>query len=83
MENQVKIEKRISPFKKTITVSSDKSISIRCILLSSIAIGKSKLFNVLNSEDIENTLQTIKKIGVNYKKKKNVRIKSNVKRKIC
>tara|TARA_B100000401_G_C52813414_1_gene725248 strand:+ start:2870 stop:4195 length:1326 start_codon:yes stop_codon:yes gene_type:complete len=70
VENQVKIEKRISPFKKTITVSSDKSISIRCILLSSIAIGKSKLFNVLNSEDIENTLQTIKKIGVNYKKKK-------------
>ena len=72
MENQVKIEKRISPFKKTITVSSDKSISIRCILLSSIEIGKSKLFNVLNSEDIENTLQTIKKIGVNYKKKKNI-----------
>ena len=47
MKNQVKINQTIKTFKKTIDVSSDKSLSIRCILLSSIAIGKSKIFNLL------------------------------------
>ena len=71
MKNQVKIEKIINPFKKIITVSSDKSLSIRCILLSSIATGKSKIFNLLESEDVTNALKAIKKIGVYYKRKNN------------
>ena len=71
MKNQVKIQKAIKPFKKQISVSSDKSISIRCILLSSIAIGRSKIFNLLESDDVLNTLKSIKKIGVNFEKKKN------------
>ena len=71
MKTQVKIEKIISPFKKVITVSSDKSLSIRCILLSSIAAGKSKIFNLLESEDVINTLKAVKKVGVHYKKKNN------------
>lgn len=71
MKNQIKIESPIKPFKKQIEVSSDKSLSIRCILLSSIALGRSKIFNLLESEDVNNTLKVIKKIGVNYIKKKN------------
>ncbi len=70
MKNQVKIDQVIAPFKKKITVSSDKSLSIRCILLSSIATGKSKIFNLLESEDVNNALIAIKKIGVNYKRRK-------------
>ena len=70
MKNQVKIEKIIKPFNKIITVSSDKSLSIRCVLLSSIAIGRSKIFNLLDSEDVINAIKTIKKLGVKYKKKK-------------
>ena len=61
MKTQVKIEKIINPFKKVITVSSDKSLSIRCILLSSIATGKSKIFNLLESEDVINALKAVKK----------------------
>ena len=71
MKTQVKIEKIINPFKKVITVSSDKSLSIRCILLSSIAAGKSKIFNLLESEDVTNALKTVKKLGVYYRKKNN------------
>ena len=70
MKNHVKIEESIKPFKKEIIVSSDKSLSIRCILLSSIAVGTSKIFNLLESDDVLNALKAIKKIGVNYKKKK-------------
>ena len=69
MKNQIKIESPIKPFKKQIEVSSDKSLSIRCLLLSSIALGKSKIYNLLESEDVNNTLKVIKKLGVNYIKK--------------
>ena len=71
MKNKVEIKNTIKPFKKNITVASDKSLSIRCILISSIAIGKSKIFNLLESEDVESTLKAIKKIGVNFIKRKN------------
>ncbi len=71
MKNQIKINQTIKSFKKTIYVSSDKSLSIRCVLLSSIAVGKSKIFNLLQSEDVMNAISAVKKIGVNVKKKKN------------
>lgn len=72
MKNQVIIKKVIKPFKNKIYVSGDKSISIRCLLLSSIALGKSRIFNILESEDVLNTLKSLKKIGVEFKKKKNL-----------
>ena len=71
MKNQVQINKIIEPFKKQIRVPSDKSLSIRCLLFSSIALGKSKLFNLLESEDVTNALKSIKQLGVKCKKKKN------------
>ena len=71
MKNQVQIDKIIKPFNKQITVPSDKSLSIRCVLFSSIALGKSKIFNLLQSEDVTNSIKAIKKIGVRCIKKKN------------
>ena len=69
MPNQILINKKISQFKKKIEVSSDKSLSIRAVLLASQAIGKSRLLNLLESEDVLNALKAIKKLGINYKKK--------------
>ena len=71
MKNHVLIKKKIKPFNRYIKVSGDKSISIRCILLASQAIGKSKIYNLLESEDVINALLCIKKLGIKYKKVKN------------
>jgi len=71
MKNHIEILNKIKPFKKNIIISSDKSISIRCVLLASQAIGKSRLYNLLESEDVINTLKTISKLGSKYKKLKN------------
>ena len=71
MRNLIEIKNKIKPFKNSIYVTSDKSISIRCVLLASQAIGTSKLYNLLESEDVMNTLYSIKKLGINYKKIKN------------
>ena len=65
MSNYILIEKQISKFNKKIFVSSDKSISIRTVLLASQAVGVSKISNLLESEDVLNTLKTIKKLGIN------------------
>ena len=70
MTTYIKIKKKINPFKKEIYVSGDKSISIRCILLASQAIGKSKIYNLLESEDVTSCLQSVKRLGVSFKKKK-------------
>ena len=70
MPKHICISKKIPPYNKTIKVSSDKSLSIRTVLLASQAAGTSKISNLLESEDVLNTLKTIKKLGINYKKKK-------------
>ena len=71
MKNYIKIVTKIKSFNKSIEVSGDKSISIRCVLLASQAIGKSKIFNLLESEDVINSLNSIGKLGIKYKKIKN------------
>ena len=68
MKKIINIKKKIPSFKSKIKINGDKSISIRCILLASQAIGKSKIYNLLESEDVINTLRSIKKLGINYKK---------------
>ncbi len=68
MPKYVKIEKKIKPFNKEILISGDKSISIRCVLLASQAIGKSRIYNLLESEDVINTLKSVKKLGIKHKK---------------
>ena len=74
MKNQIKIREIIKPFKNKIEISSDKSLSIRCILLSSIAIGKSKIFNLLDSEDVNNTLTAVKRLGVKLIKRERMKV---------
>ena len=68
MSNNIEIRQIIKPFQKSIEVSADKSISIRSVLLASQAIGKSRIHNLLESEDVINSLNAIKKLGINFKK---------------
>ena len=71
MQNSITIKKKIRPFNKIISVDGDKSISIRWLLLSSQAIGKSKAYGILKSEDILSTIDCLKKLGVKIKFRKN------------
>ena len=71
MPNPIFISKKIKKFNKIITVGGDKSISIRWVLFSSLATGKSKAKNLLMSEDVIASLKTIKKLGINYVINKN------------
>ena len=58
----------IRPFKKTIEVDSDKSLSIRSFLIGAISQDISKVKNVLESEDVYSTIFCLKKLGVKIKK---------------
>ncbi len=71
MPKHVSIKKKIEPFKKEISVSGDKSLSIRWALLASQALGKSRAYNLLRSEDVLNTLKGLQKLGVKVKLDKN------------
>ncbi len=68
MTNYILIKNKINNFNKKIQVSADKSISIRSVLLASQAVGTSKISNLLESEDVLNSLKVIKKLGINYSK---------------
>ena len=65
------IKEKIKKFNKQILVSGDKSLSIRWVLLASQAIGKSKGYNLLMSEDVLAALDSIKKLGIKVKIHKN------------
>ncbi len=64
------INNPIKPFKKIITVDSDKSLSIRSFLIGAISQDISKANNVLESEDVYSAINCLKKLGVKIKKKK-------------
>ena len=64
MLNSVVIKKKLISFNKKIFVSGDKSISIRWILLASLANGVSKAQNLLISEDVKAAVKTIRKLGI-------------------
>ncbi len=67
MRNYIKINSTIKSFDKILEIEGDKSLSIRWALLASQAKGKSKSFNILKSEDVTNTLNCLKKLGVKVK----------------
>ena len=46
-----------------ITIPGDKSISHRCVMLSSLAIGESKINGLLNSSDVNCTINAMKSFG--------------------
>ena len=58
------INRQIKPFNKKITIEGDKSISIRWALLASQANGKSIAYNLLRSEDVMNTINCLRKLGI-------------------
>ena len=72
MSKTLLIKKKINSFNKKISVSGDKSLSIRWVLLASQAIGKSKAYNLLMSEDVIAALEAIKKLGIKVLIKKNI-----------
>jgi 3-phosphoshikimate 1-carboxyvinyltransferase len=59
---------KIKPFASTISVDSDKSLSIRSFLIGSISQNISTAKNILESEDVFSTINCLKKLGVKIKK---------------
>ena len=71
MPNLLKISNKISKFNKSISVSGDKSLSIRWVLLSSLANGISNAKNLLLSEDVIAAIRAVKTLGIKSKISKN------------
>jgi 3-phosphoshikimate 1-carboxyvinyltransferase len=70
-KNIIIVKNQIRSYNKTIEIEGDKSLSIRWALLASQAFGISKSFNILKSEDVFSTLNSLKLLGVKYKLKRN------------
>ena len=64
-------KEKIKTFHKTIQVTGDKSLSVRWVLFSSLAKGKSKAYNLLKSEDVLAAIKAIKQFGIKVNLKKN------------
>ncbi len=72
MKKKLNINEKIKSFNKTIGVNGDKSISIRWLILSSLALGKSTSINLLKSEDVQSTIKCLKKLGIKIILRKNI-----------
>ena len=70
MKSYLNICKKIKPFKKSLEIEGDKSLSIRWALIASQATGTSISRNLLRSEDVLNTLNCLKKLGIKVKLKR-------------
>ena len=69
----VSINKKIEKFNKKVKIPGDKSCSIRAILFASQCIGLSKIKNLLESEDVLDCINSLKKsLGVKIVKKNNI-----------
>ena len=65
----VLINKKIKKFNKTIKIPTDKSCSIRALLIASECIGKSEIVNLLESEDVLDCVRALRILGVKIIKK--------------
>ncbi len=72
MSKTLTINKKIGIFNKKISVSGDKSLSIRWVLFASLARGVSKAKNLLISDDVLAAIKTVKKFGIKAIIKKDV-----------
>ena len=70
MKNYLSINSLIPSFNKVLNVPGDKSISIRWVLLASQAIGKSKAYNLLESDDVISAIVSMRKLGVKIFKRR-------------
>ena len=64
MSKIIYINQKIKSFNKNITVPGDKSLSIRWVLLCSLANGTSIAKNLLMSEDVLAAINAVKKLGI-------------------
>ena len=64
MSKIISVKQKIGSFKNKIIVPGDKSLSIRWVLLASLANGVSKAKNLLMSEDVLAAINAIKKLGI-------------------
>ena len=71
MTSILKIKNKINSYNREIRVSGDKSLSIRWVLLASQAVGKSRAYNLLMSEDVVAAINAVKKLGIKVKIFKN------------
>ena len=60
----ISLNNKISAFRKTINVDSDKSISIRSFIIGSICQNVSIVKNVLESMDVKSAIESCRKLGV-------------------
>ena len=63
------INSKIKKFNKNIYVEGDKSISHRALIIASQCMGISSIKGILESEDIKNTINCLKALGVKILKK--------------
>ena len=56
------VDYKIKSFKKSITVDSDKSMSIRSFLIGAISQDLSIANNVLESDDVLSTINSLKNL---------------------
>src|SRR5687767_10013878 len=66
------IAKKSKTLKGEIIVPGDKSISHRALLISSQAIGTSKITNMLEGEDVIATAHALQAMGVGIEKKNDI-----------
>ena len=71
-KNSVLINKKIEKFNKIIKVATDKSLSLRALMLASQCIGVSKIKNLLESEDVLDCLKALRTLGVKIVKDNNI-----------
>ncbi len=64
----VNFNKQIKDYNGSIYVDTDKSLSIRSILLGSICEGVSQIDNLLESEDVSSSINFVKSLGVKLQK---------------
>ena len=73
MPNKIILKKKIFSFRKKISIPGDKSISIRWVLISSLANGVSKAKNLLMSGDVL-TIKMLQEIIVNLQQENQITI---------
>ena len=71
-KNFIRIDKKIKSFNRKLNVDGDKSLSIRWALIASQVTGTSKAKNLLQSEDVNNTLRCLKKLGIKISQYQNI-----------
>ena len=69
--------KNFSKINGSVKAPSSKSYSHRAVILASLAEGKSKLFDVLYSEDVLSTIRACEALGARIDKKKEIILKGD------